>query len=121
MRYRETGECGGHCGYMTMLKTDSDGTDILSNCFGYGMNFVEGRASPCQGTSDFVNENCASEAAGRWKTSIPRKWNWWRVCGCSPPSDDASLGSADCNVVTNDEEFHFACPARVPGSELFFR
>lgn len=46
-----------------MLEADSDGTKVLGDRFGGGIHFVEGSASPCQGTRDFVNENCASKAA----------------------------------------------------------
>ena len=48
---------------MTMLEADSDGTEAPGNRFGYCVNFVEGRASSCKGTGNFVNENRTSEAA----------------------------------------------------------
>lgn len=53
--------------YMTMLKADSDGTEILGNRFCYGINFAEGCASPRQGSGGFINKNRASKAAGDWK------------------------------------------------------
>jgi hypothetical protein len=51
--------------YMAMLKTDSDGAEVLGNCFCYVINFFEGRPLPRQGTGNFVNENCASKTTGR--------------------------------------------------------
>lgn len=50
---------------MAMLQADSDGAEVRGNRFCDIINFVEGCASPRQGTSDFVDENCASKAPGR--------------------------------------------------------
>ena len=47
-----------------MLKPDSNGAEALGYRFCYVVNFIEGSASPGQGTSDFVNKNCTSEATG---------------------------------------------------------
>ena len=58
---------------MTVLEADSDGTKVLGDGFGYGINFVEGCAAPCQSTGNFVNENRASKAAVDRKTSTPRR------------------------------------------------
>ena len=57
--------------YMAMFKADSDGTEVLGNHFCYGINFVEGGTSFCQGTGDFVDEDRASKTAGCRKTSTP--------------------------------------------------
>jgi hypothetical protein len=45
-----------------MLETNSDGTEILGNSFGYVINIVEGRASPRQGTGDLVHKNRPGKA-----------------------------------------------------------
>ena len=47
-----------------MLKADSNGTEVLGNRFCYGINLIKGRASPCQSSSNFVNEDCTSKTAG---------------------------------------------------------
>ena len=41
--------------------------------------------------------------------------------GCSLPSDNASWGPANCNVVTNDKKFDLVRLVCVLGSELFLR
>ena len=61
---KEEREQRGVSRYMTMLKPDSNGAEALSYRFCYVVNFIEGSASPGQGTSDFVNKNCTSEATG---------------------------------------------------------
>lgn len=50
--------------YVAVIKADSDGAEVLSHCFCDTINFVEGCASPCQGASNFVDEDCTSKAAG---------------------------------------------------------
>ena len=106
---------------MAMFKPNSDGTKVLGNCFGYGIDFVEGCASPRQGTGDFVYKNGASKAAVRSKTSRVLRGIGWHVCSYSPPSDNASLGSANRNVVTNDKKLDLVRFVWVLGSELFLR
>lgn len=107
--------------YMAMLETDSDGTEVFGDNFCYGINFVEGCASPRQGTGNFVNKNRPSKTTGYRKTINAAEGNGVALCGRSPPSNNTSLSSADSNVVTNDKEFDFLRPVWVLSSELFFR
>jgi len=52
-----------------MLESDSDSAEVPGDRFGYGINFAEGRASPRQGTGDFVDKNRTSEATVCLETS----------------------------------------------------
>ena len=47
---------------MAMLETNSDGTEILGDSFGYVINIVEGCASPRQGAGDLVHKNRPGKA-----------------------------------------------------------
>lgn len=105
---------------MTMLKADSDGTEVLGNRFCYDINFAEGCASSRQGTSDFVDKNRASKTTGCRKKSTLGRHIMWRDCGYSPPSNYAPLSPADGNIVTNDKKLDFICLVWVLSSELFF-
>jgi len=105
---------------MTMLEADSYGSEVLGDRFGHDVDFVEGCSLPRQGTGDFVNKNRASKTAICLKTSRLRGGKWY-VRNCLPPSDKTPLGPTDGDVVTNDKELDFVCPAWVPGSESFFR
>ena len=106
---------------MTMLESNSDGTEVLCNRFGYDINFVEGCTSSRQGTCDFVDKNRASEAAVCLEISKLGGESGGVHYDCSPPSDNASLGSANCNVVTDDKKFDLARLAWVLGGELLLR
>jgi hypothetical protein len=54
---------------MATLETNSDGTEILGDSFGYVINFIEGCASPRQGAGDLVHKNRPGKATVRLKTS----------------------------------------------------
>ena len=105
---------------MTMLKADSDGTEVLGNRFCYGVNFAEGRTSSRQAAGDLINKNRASKTAGCRRASTLGRCIMWRVCGYSPSSNNVPLSPADGNVVTNDKKLHFACLVWMLSSELFF-
>ena len=102
-----------------MLKSNSDCTEVLGDSFGYVIDFVERCASPRRRTGNLVNENGASKAAVCSGTLRLQREIRWHVCSHSPPSDNASLGSANRNIVTNDEKLDLVCLVWVLGSELF--